>query len=105
MKKGYFFSLEALIAALILMASILIVNSGFSEHSDKESKVYREMRLLEAKGTLDRMSDSELETNLTRTLGFVVEVNPTRTDGAFIKYLVTQGPDKFRIIQIAYQQP
>jgi hypothetical protein len=102
--KGYFFSLEALIAALILTTSIIFVSSGISPHSDKEAKIYQALDLLQEKGILDNMNDAEIKQSLTQTLGFDVEVNPAQTRGSFIKYLITQGPDKFRIIQIAYQQ-
>jgi len=105
MEKGYFFSLEALIAALILMSSIVLVSSGISAESDKEAKIYRAMSLLEEKGVLGSMSNPELKSSLTGTLGFDVEVNPSSINGPFIKYLIADESSEFKTIRIAYQQP
>jgi hypothetical protein len=105
MAKGYFFSLEALIAALILIGAVIFIPSEIHVQSDKEAKIYRAMNILEANGSLGSLSDSELKANLSGILGFDVEVNPPSIDGPFIKYLMAEGPDNFRIIRIAYQQP
>jgi len=105
MEKGYFFSLEALVAAMILMTSIVFISSSISPHSGKEAKIYGALDSLQEMNVLSGMSDSALEDSLVSTLGFAVEVNPAQTNGSFIKYLIVEGSGKFRIIQVAYQQP
>jgi hypothetical protein len=105
MEKGYFFSLEALIAAMILMTSIVFISSSVSPHSDKEAKIYGALDSLQEGGVLSGMSDGALKESLEKTLGFVIEVNPAQTNGSFIKYFIVEGSNKFRIIQVAYQQP
>ena len=103
--KGYFFSLEALVAALILTGAVVFVHSEIPVQSSKEQKIYSAMFALEEGGTLRGLEDREIEFYLEKSLGFELEVNPEKISGPYVKYLLVEGADKFRIIQIAYQQP
>lgn len=103
--KGYFFSLEALVAALILTGAVIFVHSEPPAHSEKEEKIYLALSALEEEGVLRALEDNELEFRLEKNLGFDVEVNPKGISGPYVKYLFVEDAGKFKTIQIAYQQP
>jgi hypothetical protein len=103
--RGYFFSLEALIAALVLLSAALSISHTFSEPSDKEARIFQALDALEKSGKLKSLSDSELEIELGLKLGFEVELNPAQKNGPLMQYLMVEGANKFRTVKIGYQLP
>ncbi|MBN2095271.1 MAG: hypothetical protein JW727_04435 [Candidatus Aenigmarchaeota archaeon] len=105
MQKGYFFSLEALIASLIIISAIAVLSSNHAASPEYEEKIYGGLSNLEKSGKLASMEESEIETRLEETLCFPVSVGKAPPGGQSVKYLLVYGPEKFKTIQIAYQLP
>ncbi|MGC9310352.1 MAG: hypothetical protein ACP5E4_01360 [Candidatus Aenigmatarchaeota archaeon] len=104
-RKGYFFTLEALFAALILMSSVLIINFSQPPQDGREEKIYRALALLEDEGKLRHLTDEKIEAELEGLLGFDVKVNPDSGAGAFVQYFLATGPENFEVMRIYYRQP
>lgn len=100
--RGYFFSLEALVAAMILMSAVMLSAEQTNYSDNREEQIYRTMDALESNGMLRELTDDELQGKLTAILGFEINVNPKEPNGALLNYLLTEGTTDFRIIQIEY---
>jgi len=92
--QGYFFSLEVLIAVIILMFPLLTISLNQMELNNKNEKIYNALELLEIENNLD-----EIENNLDVDFNFSVS---DECDGNKIYYLVVSGTNKFKVIKVCY---
>lgn len=99
--KGYFFSLEALIAITILMSSLFIIHFSQTRFDNKEERIYTALNLLEEENKIRENTNELVEFELDELLDFDVKVNKN-CGGSMIDYLVVEGTDKFRIIRVCY---
>jgi hypothetical protein len=96
MKKGYFFSLEVLIAVLVIVSSLLIYTPKFESLDIKNNRIYDALDLLEKQNKIDL---ENLESNLENLLDFNVEVDENCKN---IKYLLVLDSDSFQVVNVCY---
>ncbi|MCK4428940.1 MAG: hypothetical protein KAU95_01085 [Candidatus Aenigmarchaeota archaeon] len=99
--KGYFFSLETLIAVVIMMSALFATHVNYTESDDGENKIYAGLGLLDDMNLLENKSDEFIESELEKLLDFDVKVSKDCT-GGIVDYLVVEGVNKFRIIRVCY---
>ena len=92
--RGYLFSLEVLIAVIILMFPVLTITLNTMEFDNKNEKIYNALELLEKENKLD-----EIENSLD--VDFNLSVSP-ECNGNEMYYLVVSGTNKFKVIKICY---
>ncbi len=96
MRKGYFFSLEVLLAILIILSSLFIYSASSEYTENKEKRIYKALDLLEKQNKLD---SGNLENKLETILGFDVGVSE---DCNKLKYLLTRNSNTFKTINVCY---
>lgn len=99
--KGYFFSLETLVAVVIMMSALFATHVNYSESDDRENKIYAGLSILENQNMLENHTDESIESKLEKLLDFDVRVSKDCA-GGIVDYLVVEGADKFRIIRVCY---
>jgi len=99
--RGYFFSLEVLIAVIMVLFPLLTISSQPMELDNKNGKIYNALELIEEKNGLDS-SNIEIENNLKNILGFNISVSSRCKDQRIVNYLVVSGVDEFKIIKVCY---
>ena len=97
--NGYLFSLEALIAIVILLFSIIIFNIPPMEVDNKKEYVYNALDLLEEENKLT--GDKKDVANLNNILDFDVTISEC-DDAQIIDYLIVSGNKDFKIIRVCY---
>ena len=102
--KGYFFSLESLIAILVILSSVILINFNIVDIDSREEKIYSCLELLERKNSLREATSQEIESQMEEILDFDIEVEICTRDcggsGSFIDYLVYEEEGK--IVRIFY---
>ncbi len=98
---GYFFSLEVLIAAVMILFPLLTITGQPMELDNRNEKIYDGLELIENNNGLD-VSNTELENKLENILDFNVSVSSGCKDQRIINYFVVSGVDEFRIIEVCY---
>ena len=92
--QGYLFSLEVLIAVIILMFPVLTITLNTMEFNNKNEKIYNALELLEKENKLDEIENSlDVDFNLSVS---------DECDGNKIYYFVVSGTNKFKVIKICY---
>ncbi len=99
--RGYFFSLEVLIAVVMILFPLLTITGQPLEIDGRNEKVYSGLELIESNNGLN-IGDTELENKLEKIIGFDVSVSSECKDQRIVNYLVVSGVDEFRIIEVCY---
>ncbi|MCK4729934.1 MAG: hypothetical protein KAT28_01305 [Candidatus Aenigmarchaeota archaeon] len=99
--RGYFFSLEVLIAVVMILFPLLTITGQPMEIDNRNEKVYKGLELIESNNGLD-VSNTNLENKLEKIIGFDVSVSSDCKDQRIVNYLVVSGVDEFRIIEVCY---
>ena len=99
--RGYFFSLETLVAVVIMMSALFAIHTNYIESDEGENKVYAGLNILENRNMLENHPDEFIESELEKLLDFDVEVSRD-CSGSIVDYLVVEGADEFRIIRVCY---
>lgn len=99
--RGYFFSLEVLIAVVMILFPLLTITGQPLEIDSRNEKVYSGLELIESNNGLN-IGDAELEDKLEKIIGFDVSVSSECVDKRIVNYLVVSGIDEFRIIEVCY---
>lgn len=94
--KGYLFSLEVLIAILIILSSLFVYNFEFEKIETKDKRIYEALDLLERE---NKINSEDLEVELENILGFDVEIDENCKK---LRYLVVEGSKNFRVINVCY---
>lgn len=96
--KGYLFSLEALIAIIILLFPIIIFSTTPIEFNNEKENIYEGLNLLERENKLIDDSDA-LKINSIWDLN--VSVSKCK-DNEIVDYFVVSGTNDFKIISVCY---
>lgn len=96
MKKGYFFSLEVLIAILIILSSLFIYSASSEKTEHKDKRIYEALDLLEKQ---NRLNSGNLEEKLENILDFDIGVSESCNK---LKYMLTENSSTFRTINVCY---
>ncbi len=99
--RGYFFSLEVLIAVVIILFPLLTITGHPMEIDNRNEKVYKALELIESNNGLE-IGNIELKNKLEKIIGFEVSVSSECKDQRIVNYLVVSGVDEFNIIKICY---
>ncbi len=99
--KGYLFSLEALIAIIILLFPTLIININSMEFNNKKGQVYNALEILRDEEKLNQ-SSYRIESCMERVLDFDISVSEKCEDKRIVDYFTISERDDFKIIRICY---
>lgn len=94
--RGYFFSLEVLIAVLIILLPVLIYRAELYESGDKETRIMKALEVLEKE---NKINSENLEKELEDLLDFDVNISENCTK---LRYFIVSGSESFEIINICY---
>lgn len=98
MKKGYLFSLEALIAIIILLFPVVVFNANPLEMSNERDIIYEGLDFLEMENELKDNSDIlKINGFLGLNISALVCENKRMLD-----YLIVSGAKDFEIIRVCY---
>jgi len=96
--RGYLFSLESLIAIIILLFPVIVFNPIQAEFDTKRSNIYEGLSLLEKENELTDNADA---LKINNFLDLNISISEC-DDKEIIDYLVVLGTDDFKIIKICY---
>ena len=94
--KGYFFSLEVLIAVLIILFPLLIYKAEVAKYEDKDLRIIEALRILEKE---NKINSENLEMELEDLVDFEVNISENCTK---LKYFTVLNSKNFKTINICY---
>jgi len=94
--KGYFFSLEVLVAVLIILLPVLIYRAELSGSEDREMRIMEALEILEKE---NKINSENLEKELEDLLDFDVNISENCTK---LRYFKVSASGSFEIINICY---
>lgn len=99
--RGYFFSLEALIAITLLLFPIVNSNLDCQVFDDREEDIYSALDALRSENKLD-LENYQIELLVENIVDFDVAVDKNCDKGRIVEYFFVSEEKELNIIRVCY---